>query len=96
MNIQAQNDFIYLDNTYTQPYFLVSYYPSLDLPFTIVNCYMFENKTAFENGNSYIQSFGSNVSNDIISNNNLVTDHTISLLQEISPTTLFSLCHNKS
>jgi hypothetical protein len=90
MNIQAQNDFIYLDDIYFQPYFLVSYYPSLDLPSTIVNCYMFENKTAFENGNSYIQSFGSSVSNDIVYDDSLVVNNTINLLQEISPTTIFT------
>jgi len=89
MNIQAQNDFTYLDNIYTQPYFLVSHYPTIDLPFTIVNCYMFENRTCYENGNPYLQSFGYNVSNDIINNDNLITDSIVKFLKTISPDTIF-------
>jgi hypothetical protein len=89
MNIQAQNDFIYLNNVYSQPYFLVNYYPISDTYFTPVNCFMFENKTAFENGNSYLQSFGSDISYDIIYDDILVTNEVINLLQSISPNTIF-------
>jgi hypothetical protein len=89
MNIQAQNDFIYLNNVYPQPYFLVNYYPISDTYSIPVNCFMFENKTAFENGNSYLQSFGSDVSYDIIYDDILVTNEVINLLQSISPNTIF-------
>ena len=53
MNIQALNDFIYLDIIYPQPYFVVSYYPIMDNNFTPSNNYMFESKISFETGNSY-------------------------------------------
>ena len=90
MNIQALNDFIYLDISYPTPYFVVSYFPIIDNTYTPVNNYMFKNKISFETGNSYLQSFGYNISNEIIFNDDLVTDDIIHFLKTISPTTLFA------
>jgi hypothetical protein len=90
MNIQALNDFIYLDISYPTPYFVVSYFPIIDSTYTPVNNYMFKNKISFETGNSYLQSFGYNISNEIIFNDDLVTDDIIHFLKTISPTTLFA------
>jgi hypothetical protein len=90
MNIQALNDFIYLDISYPSPYFVISYFPIIDNSYTPVNNYMFESKISFETGNPYLQSFGYDVSNRIIFDDELVTDDIIHFLNTISPTTLFT------
>jgi hypothetical protein len=51
---------------------------------------MFESKISFETGNPYMQSFGYDVSNRIIFDDELVTDDIIHFLNTISPTTLFT------
>ena len=90
MNIQCSNDFLYLNHTYDQPYFIVDFYPTLDLNYTPVNCYMFINQIAFTNGESYLQSYGLSVTNDIVFNNDLVAQNVINLLTEISPSSNFT------
>jgi len=89
MNIQAQNDFIYLGYTYAQPYFMLEYFPISSLDFTPVNCFMYSSKNLFENGQTYLLSFGSGVSNEIVYDENLVADEVIKLLKDISPSTIF-------
>jgi hypothetical protein len=89
MNIQTINNFYYLNNIYSQPYFVVDYSPFIDMSFTSVNSYMYENIDSFKNGNSYLQSFGLDVSNEFIYNDALVTDQVIEFLKTISPTTIF-------
>jgi hypothetical protein len=90
MNLQAQNDFIYLDDTYPQPYFIITYYPDIDAHTIPVNCFMFASKESHDTGGSYVQSFGSAVAFEIATDDVLVTNEVIGLLQEISPTTLFT------
>jgi hypothetical protein len=91
MNIQTTNDFFYLDFIYNKPYFVISYYPIIDAEFTPINCYMFLNKNSFENKEQYLQSFGMDVSNEIIFDNNLIIDKYINFLKTISPSTIFTL-----
>lgn len=90
MNIQCLNDFLYLNHTYDQPYFIVDFYPTPDLDFTLVNCYMFLNEIAFTNGEPYLQSYGLSVSSDIVFNRDLVAQNVISLLTEVSPLSNFT------
>jgi hypothetical protein len=89
MNIQATNNFLYLQTIYEQPYFVVNYFLDLDVISVPVNCFMFANKNSYETGNSYLQSFGLDVSNEIIFNNELVVDKVIEFLQTISIDTNF-------
>lgn len=90
MNIETSNDFIYISETYTNPYFVLSYIPMLDLDITLVDCFMYSSKESYLNNSRYIHSFGSEVSNDIVFDDNQVTDSVISLLTEISPSTTFT------
>ena len=89
MNIQTTNNFYYLDNIYSQPYFVVDYSPFIDISFIPVNNYMYESIDSFKNGNSYLQSFGLAVSNEFTHNDELITDQVIEFLKTISTTSIF-------
>jgi hypothetical protein len=89
MNIQCLNDFLYLNQTYNQPYFVIDFHPTIDIEYTPLNCYMFLNKISFDNGEMYLQSYGLDISNDIIFNNDLVAQKVSELLTEISPLSNF-------
>ena len=89
MNIKTTNSFDYLSISYENPYFVVKYSPMSGLDFTLVDCLMYLTKDDYISNKPYIYSFGSNISNDIIDNDEQVTDSVIDMLQEISPNTNF-------
>jgi hypothetical protein len=94
MNIKTENDFYYLDNIYTSPFFIVSYNFILDLEYSIVTLYMFKTHEEFLNNGVYTHSFGLDISNTIIDDETAVANIIIDFLKSVSPTTDFVIEYN--
>jgi len=90
LGIQTTNDFIYLENIYPNPFFLVNYNEYFDLGVIIVDNLMHSSYESYINGATYLQSFGISIQLE----NEITDDHilnfVIDFLTSISPNTQFS------
>lgn len=90
LGIQTTNNFIYLENIYPNPFFLVNCNEYYDLGVIIIDNFMYNNYESYTNGETYLQSFGISIQSENQTTDDHILNLIIDFLTSISPNTQFS------
>lgn len=90
LKIKTTNDFIYLENTYSNPLFLVNYNEFSDLGVIMVDNFMYSSYESYMNGDTYLQSFGISTQSENQITDDYILNLVVDFLTSISPNTQFS------